>query len=70
MNLQTSNHIFNQRKMGYRKLIWVSILFDYISMPLPGIDTFRYLITIPIFGIDTSFDTKVSIPVSIPGIDT
>ena len=55
-----------------------------ISIPLPGIDTFQilitiprsgnnafsYLIAIPILCIDTSFDTKVSIPVSIPGIDT
>ena len=30
--------------------------------------TFRYLIAIPILGIDTSFDTKVSIPVSVPAI--
>ena len=53
-----------------------------ISIPVPGINTFRYLILIPSLGIytfryliaipnidiDTSFDTKVSIP-AIPGID-
>ena len=57
-------------------------LYQYFSIPLPGIDTFRYLIsitgsgidtfryliTIPISGINTSFDTKLSLLESIPAI--
>ena len=40
--------------MRYQKLILVEILLDTL---------FRYLITIPILGIDTHSYTKVSIPV-------
>ena len=72
MNLKTSNKRFKLRKMRYRKLIRVSILFDtssryqyfsyFVLIPSLGIDIFRYLIAIPILGIYTSFDTEISIP--------
>ena len=41
-----------------------------VSKSKLGIDTFRYLVSKSKYSIDTTFDTKVSILVSIPGIDT